>query len=567
MGQAENLSESNDCPMQRAELLLIKAPFIETSATVHYVYDYFNANQAISSVPVVDPDTMIPFGIINRSIFMGDMAKPYYRELYDKRSCLIFTDKNPLTVEVGLPLHELSLLISKFHDKVFSDGFIFTEDGSYAGVGYAHDVLRLMAAMHKNQADRLVEHRESLERLVLERTSDLTAAKDAAEAAARAKSSFLANMSHEIRTPMNAILGMAYLIKKGELNPKQHAQLGKIENAAKHLLALINDILDLSKIGAGEMQLSETPFRLATMTQQVIDMIDPLARSKGLVLDLDIADYQGWLVGDAVRITQALINLVGNAVKFTETGSVSLKSRIDDNVTSVTVRFEIRDSGIGIAAEDLPRLFVPFQQADESTTRKFGGTGLGLSITRHLVELMGGEVGAESELGHGSLFWLTIPLKKEPAKPLCNRLGRLGQPTPATLATEQQFSHFLGLKVLLAEDEPINQEIIQDFLHDVGLSVDIAQNGQQALDMLTNKTYDLILMDLQMPEMGGLAASRRIRNTLLLKDIPIIAVTANAFAEDRDRCIEAGMNGFITKPFDPEVFYSTIHTHLMQAQR
>ena len=203
MGQAENLSDSNYRSMQRAEMLLIKAPFIETSATVHYVYDYFNANQAISSVPVVDPDTMIPFGIINRSIFMGDMAKPYYRELYDKHSCLIFTDKNPLTVEVGLPLHELSLLISKFHDKVFSDGFIFTEDGSYAGVGYAHDVLRLMAAMHKNQADRLVEHRESLERLVLERTSDLTAAKDAAEAAARAKSSFLANMSHEIRTPMN----------------------------------------------------------------------------------------------------------------------------------------------------------------------------------------------------------------------------------------------------------------------------------------------------------------------------------------------------------------------------
>lgn len=561
MPSSRNQSNAYGDSMQRAEMLLVRAHFIETGATVHHVYDYFNANPACNSVPVVDPDSLIPFGIINRTIFMGSLAKPYYKDLYFERNCLIFTDKNPLTVEVGLPLHELSFLISSAHDKVFADGFIFIEDGKYAGVGYAHDVMRLMAALHKDQAERLAEHRESLEQLILERTSELTAAKDAAEDAARAKSSFLANMSHEIRTPMNAILGMTYLIKKGELNPKQGSQLNKIENAAKHLLALINDILDLSKITAGEMQLTEAPINLSTLTNQVIDMIDPLVRAKGLALHLETAGHQELLLGDSVRITQALINLIGNAIKFTDKGLVSIKESVTDKLTSVTVRYEIQDSGIGIAPEVLPRLFAPFQQADGSTTRKYGGTGLGLSITRNLVELMGGEVGVTSELGKGSLFWLTIPLKKAQKKPHSPRSQFAKPELPAT-ACEQILAHFSGRKVLVAEDEPINQEIIQDLLVDAGLCVDIAHNGVQALEFLACNQYDLILTDLQMPEMGGLEACHQIRNTLLLRDVPIIAVTANAFDEDRDRCLQAGMNGFITKPFEPDEFYLTIHEHL-----
>ena len=410
----------------------------------------------------------------------------------------------------------------------------------------------------------LERHRHHLEELVGERTQalqsaiqartaselrlqhlndELTRARDRAEEASRAKSAFLANMSHEIRTPMNAIIGLTHLLQRDSQDPAAAERLDKVSDAAHHLMDIINDVLDLSKIEAGKLTLEQADFSLDGLLQRTLALVADRARAKGLALVQDTQALPATLHGDATRLSQALLNLLGNAIKFTERGSVTLRGELlEANAEQVRVRFSVSDTGIGIAADKLRNLFTAFEQADSSTTRRFGGTGLGLAITRHLVRLMGGEVGVDSVPGQGSQFWFTATLA-----PSQDNL----QATPAP-----NWPDLRGLRVLLAEDNPVNQEVAVELLRDVGAQVDVVGNGIEAVAYAHERHYDLILMDMQMPKMDGLHATAMIRRETPHVNTPILAMTANAFDDDRSACLAAGMNDHVAKPVDPQQLYT-----------
>ncbi len=413
----------------------------------------------------------------------------------------------------------------------------------------------------KAAKDELARHRDSLELLVAERTAELSKAKEAAEAASVAKSAFLANMSHEIRTPLNAITGMAYLIRRGGLTLEQAAQLDKLVGAGEHLLKIINGVLELSKIEAGKIVVSEAPLRVESVLQNVVSMLHVRAVEKRLRLITQCDPLPADLLGDATLLQQALLNYAANAVKFTEGGSVILRVKLlEESPDAALLRFEVEDSGIGIDPEVLSRLFRAFEQADNTMTRKHGGTGLGLAITRELAERMGGAAGASSCPGVCSTFWFTARL---------GRGRRAGLPAvhfDADADAEAALTEsFAGRRVLLADDEPINREIAELMLVGAGLQVDTAEDGAEAVRRVAQDAgYDLILMDMQMPNMDGLEATRQIRELLQGRNIPIVAMTANAFAEDRARCLAAGMDDFIAKPIDPDRVFSTVLCWLRQ---
>jgi len=405
------------------------------------------------------------------------------------------------------------------------------------------------------QRDRaLQEQRDQLEVTVEQRTLALSIAKEAAEAANRAKSTFLANMSHELRTPMNAIMGMTSLAQRRAADPKLRDQLAKIDLASRHLLAVINDILDISKIEADRLTLERIDFRIKECVENLVDLIGQRAQEKGLVFQVDLPeDLVGLdLRGDPLRLGQILLNLVGNAIKFTPAGAVHLRMRcVSRHPDRVVIRFEIQDTGIGMSAEEQQRLFTAFEQADSSMTRKYGGTGLGLAISKRLVHLMGGDIGVESQPDAGSTFWFTACFDR----PLS---AVSPAPTVAQNAEAQLQACAAGRRILLAEDEPINQEVSIEMLEDAGFSVDLAEDGAAAVDMARRENYDVILLDMQMPKLNGVEAARQIRALPAYARTPILAVTANAFSDDRERCLAAGMNDHIAKPVDAAALYATL---------
>ncbi|MDE1146484.1 MAG: CHASE domain-containing protein [Azospirillaceae bacterium] len=391
------------------------------------------------------------------------------------------------------------------------------------------------------------------------REAALVAAQTAAEGVSRAKTDFLANMSHEIRTPLNAILGLAHLIERTELSPDQRGFAAKISAAGRGLLALVNDVLDFSKVEAGKLDLEPAIFDLPRLIDGVSSIVAVTAAEKKLPLYMAIdPGTPTALVGDQLRLQQVLINLVGNAIKFTESGNVALAVRRDGGDDKRPVlRFTVADTGIGIAPETVPTLFDAFTQADTSTTRRFGGSGLGLAISKRLVRLMGGDIGVDSVPGQGSTFWFTVPLD------LADTTGQpaYAAPQPAAPASGQRLA---GLMLLMVEDNTINQEVGRLILESEGAHIAIAGNGREALDRLTRepRTFDLVLMDMQMPIMDGYEATRRLRQELGLTTLPIIALTAGVLSGERERAYEAGITDFLTKPFDLEQMVQTIRQRL-----
>jgi signal transduction histidine kinase/CheY-like chemotaxis protein/HPt (histidine-containing phosphotransfer) domain-containing protein len=406
--------------------------------------------------------------------------------------------------------------------------------------------------------DEIRQHQELLELRIRQRTGELEKAMHAALAGSQAKSEFLANMSHELRTPMNGLLGMVDLVLDSGLSSDQREQLETAQRCAYSLLALLNDILDLSKIEAGKMLLEKIPFNISEVLQDCVKSQSAKAAQKRIELHCEADASSAYeVLGDPLRIRQIVANLLSNAIKFTERGwvrvSLAGKTTADGRIE---LEIKVADTGSGIPADKLPAIFEKFTQADGSITRKYGGTGLGLAITRRLVKLQGGEVSVESQPGHGSTFKVTLTCEAAPE--------RLLAPDPAAGNGAGAAASTPGARLLLVEDNVVNQKVVLAILRKKGYQIDVANHGREALARLEapDAAYNLILMDVQMPVLDGLETTRCIRRDSRWENIPIIAMTAHAMNGDRERCLQAGMDAYISKPVQPAHLISTIEKHL-----
>jgi signal transduction histidine kinase/ActR/RegA family two-component response regulator len=523
----------------------MEAPVVSPSATGEFVYDLLSEDEDLLVLAVVEDNR--PVGLISRDRFFLKMADRHGRALFGRRPVTFLMSKTPLIVEASTPVEDLNTLIVRDCPSALMEGFIVTREGEYAGVGTALELFRLMSRQSAERNHKLSVLAEQLGKARIE-----------ALAASRAKSDFLATMSHEIRTPLNGVLGVAQLLLADDLKPEHVDYVRVINDSGKILLRLLNDVLDLSKIEAGRMDLDVQPFDPQKIAQDTRTLWSPRAEEKSLDFTLHVDAPEGVCYeGDPVRLKQVLFNLVGNALKFTDHGTVGIDIGLHPIGRRRSVmRVEVSDTGCGIPEDAQPRLFSAFTQADADTTRAHGGTGLGLTISKRLVELMGGTIGFRSRPDQGSLFWFEIPLRRVIED---DKAAPRPSPAPVAAPAPAADSPRTGIRVLVAEDNPVNQAVARGFLRLRGLEADYVETGAQAVEAARRTRYDFILMDMEMPVMDGLQATREIRRLDGTNgQVPIIALTANAVSGTAERCREAGMDAYVAKPIEADCLFAAI---------
>ena len=493
---------------------------VRPGQTCGEVYEIFSADESCFALAVVDAG--VPIGLVNRHDMTLMLADRFGRPLYERKPVTHLMDPDPLIVEMGEDIDVLSNMIVSDRPGALLKGFIVVENGAYVGIGTALGLLQANVRQAALRNEQLVRARER------------------AEAANSAKNDFLAMMSHEIRTPMNGVIGMIELLERTELRDDQRRKLSLIRQSSGALIDIINDILDYTRLEAGCVELDLRTHDVRRLIDSVAGLLRHSAEEKGVSLLTEVdPSVPAWLEFDDGRYRQILFNLIGNAIKFTEEGMVSVSLELAGEQGSEELRTVVRDTGIGISKEAQGRIFDRFTQADSFTQRRFGGTGLGLAISRLLTEAMGGEIGVSSEPGEGSLFWFTIRCRT--AHRPQSVAGGGAQPEAGTAGQ---------LKLLVAEDNEVNQRIIAAYLSELGYIHHIVSDGKQALDIAGQQRFDMILMDIHMPEMDGVSAAKHLREAGgAAAKVPVVALTANAMAGDRERYIEQGFSDYLAKPF------------------
>jgi signal transduction histidine kinase/CheY-like chemotaxis protein len=541
----DGLSDQIDQPILRS--LVSHDLSVPASLTVEEAYESLR-HHSEKIVAVTVGARLI--GAISRAHIIQLLSGRFGFALYSRASLLTHLSPDCLCVVEGTPILDvLQMTLSRSGDAFLQDVALADTAGNYLGVITFETLVRLQAGIVRRQINEAKQGRE----LLSLQNVELQAAKDAAENANRIKGDFLANMSHEVRTPMHGIIGLTQLALEGELPAAERELILKASESAASLLGILNDILDLTKIEAGKLRIEKLPFDLDRSLELVKSLFGQLAAEKDIQFDIVRSpEVPRGLLGDALRMRQILNNLLSNALKFTKKGMVTLTVRVESTSSdgrSTELQFEVKDTGIGISPDQQMRIFHPFEQADTSTTRRFGGTGLGLAISRHLVDMMGGRIELESSAGEGSLFRVSLPFGIS--------TQMIAGPGTSERAPRVNLN---GVRVLLVEDNRINVLLATKLLEREGVRLTVAENGQVALDLLDARPddFDLVLMDIQMPVLDGHEATRILRRNSRFSTLPVIAMTADAMSDDRQACLDAGMQDYLPKPVNADLLFATI---------